>query len=272
MGRRLTLPEGLYISVSQIKTWLRCPRSYVLHYVRGVEAAFVPTALAFGTAFHEAAAALYLEAKNTGEPLRLAYVQDVFRDAWDRASSGPVPLQADEDGEDDSGALTDKGIAMLGVFHEFATEALAHQVVESVEQAFAVSIFDPDSGEVLEEQLVGTVDLVVREDERRVVVEHKTAARRYGADQLRFDIQPTAYKLAARLGGLGEVGVRYQVVTKAKTPALQVEDVVRGEQHEDDLLRTALGVLRSIDAGVDFPLRGAQCRTCPYAHGCKGAS
>jgi hypothetical protein len=105
-----------------------------------------------------------------------------------------------------------------------------------------------------------------------VVVEHKTAGRRYGADQLRFDIQPTAYKLAARLGGMGEVDVRYQVVTKTKTPALQVEDVLRGEQDEDDLLRTALGVLRSIDAGVDFPIRGARCRTCPYAHGCKGAS
>jgi hypothetical protein len=272
VGRRFSRPEGLYISVSQIKTWLRCPRQYVLHYVRGIEPAFIPTALAFGSAFHEAAAALYLEAKTTGEPLRLEYVNDVFRDAWDQASSGPVPLQADEDGEDNSDELASKGIAMLAVFHEYAVDALVHQVVESVEQPFAVSIFDPDSGEVLEEQLVGTVDLVVREGDRRVIVEQKTAARRYGPDQLRYDIQPTAYKLAARLGGTGAVGVRYQVVTKTKKPTLQVEDVSRDAKDEDDLLRTVLGVLRSIDAGVDFPIRGAQCRTCPYAHGCKGAS
>jgi hypothetical protein len=144
--------------------------------------------------------------------------------------------------------------------------------VEAVEQPFAVSVSDPNTGEVLEEQLVGAVDAVVREGDRRILLEQKTAARRYGPHQLGFDLQPTAYKLAARLGGLGEVGVRYQIVTKGKKPALQVEDAVRGERDEDDLLRTALGVLRSIDAGVDFPIRGPLCDSCGYAYACRGAS
>jgi CRISPR/Cas system-associated exonuclease Cas4 (RecB family) len=272
VGRRFALPEGLYISVSQIKMWARCPRAYTLKYVRGVEPAFVPIPFAFGSAFHEAAAALYLEAKNTGEPLPLNLTQDVFRDAWERATSGPVPLQADEDGDDNAAELGEKGVAMLAVFHEYAVDALAHQVVEGVEQRFAVAIFDPDSGEVLEEQLVGAFDALVREDDRRVVIEHKTAGRKYGADQLQFDIQPTAYKLGARLGGLGDVGVRYQVVTKTKKPAIQVEDVVRGPQDEEDLLHTMLGVLRAIDAGVSYPIRGWQCRSCPYAHACRGGA
>jgi CRISPR/Cas system-associated exonuclease Cas4 (RecB family) len=267
VGRGRVLLEGLYVSVSQLKCWLRCPRHYVLHYVRGAEPSFVPTALAFGSAFHEAAAAIYLETKNSGASLALSCAQDVFRDAWDRASSGPVPLQGEEEGED-LGELTDKGVAMVEVLHGYATEALEHQVVEAVEQPFAVPIFDPNTGESLEEQLVGVMDLVVREDDRRVIIEHKTAARRYGPDQLRFDIQPTAYRLAARTSGKGDAGVRYQIVTKTKTPGLQVEDVVRTKHDEHDLLDTILGVLRSIDAGVDYPVRGSLCRGCPYAHAC----
>jgi CRISPR/Cas system-associated exonuclease Cas4 (RecB family) len=269
--RRFALSDGLYISISQLKCWLRCPRQYALKYIVGTEPAFVPTAFAFGSAFHEALAAHYSELMNTGELLRRELALDVFRDAWERARSGPVPLQADEDDAEELSALTDKGVAMLSVFLDFAEDAAGHQVVEAVEHPFAVSIFDPDTGEMLEEQLVGRVDAIIKEDGRRILLEHKTAAKRYTSDQLRFDHQPTAYRLAARLMGLGDVGVRYQVTTKTKTPAVQIDDVVRREQDEEDLLRTALGVLRSIDAGADYPVRGWQCRGCAFAHSCRGA-
>lgn len=266
---RPTVPDGLYISVSQIKCWLKCPRQYVLKYVRGIEPAFVPTAFAFGSAFHAAVAAFYLELRNTGEPLQRSLAFDVFRDAWEHARSGRIPLQADEDEDRDLSVLADKGIAMVDVFLDHVGDRIGHQQVEAVEHSFAVPIHDPDTGELLEEQLVGTVDALIREDGRRVLLEHKTAARRYTADQLRYDPQPTAYRYAARILELGNVGVRYQIVTKATMAVVQVEDVVRGERDEDDLLRTALGVLRSVDSGVDYPIRGWQCRTCPFSYKCR---
>ena len=98
---RPKMPEGLYVSVSQAKTYLMCPRKYELKYIRGAEAAFVPVALAFGSAFHEALAAHYLELKTTGEPLRRDLLLDVFRSGWEKAIDGPIPLQGDE--EDDEG-------------------------------------------------------------------------------------------------------------------------------------------------------------------------
>ncbi len=132
----------------------------------------------------------------------------------------------------------------------------------AVEKSFAVPIRDVETGELFEEQLVGTIDLVLNEDGQRVIVEHKTAAKKYGLDQLRFDIQPTAYKLAAREMALGEVGLRYQVITKTKVPAIQIADVHRDDQDEDDFLRTVGGVLRAIDAGVSYPVRpAARART-----------
>ena len=269
---RMNLPDGLYISVSQVKTYLLCPRKYELHYIRGEPPAFLPVALAFGSAFHSALAAYYGEIMATGEPLRRDLALDVFRDAWAKAVDGPVPLQADEE-EDEKGAdqVVDKGVSMLHAFYDHAGKAPASQV-DAVEQSFSVSIHDPETGEVFEEQLVGAIDLVLREEGRPVIVEHKTAAKKYGVDQLRFDIQPTAYQLAAREMGLGEVGIRYQVVTKTKVPAVQVADVMRDAQDEDDFLRIVGGVLRAIDAGVSYPVRGWQCRTCPYEHACRGGA
>ena len=54
------------------------------------------------------------------------------------------------------------------------------------------------------------------------MVEHKTAARKYSDVQLRYDLQPTAYKIDARAMGLGETALRYQVLLKdehARNPA-----------------------------------------------------
>ena len=65
-----------------------------------------------------------------------------------------------------------------------------------------------------------------------------------------------------------QAGLRYQVVTKTKSPAVQIENVVRDTTDEDDFRRTALGILRAIDAGVSYPVRGWHCRGCPYQKAC----
>jgi len=269
---RPQMPEGLYVSVSQVKSFLMCPRKYELHYILREEPAFVPVALAFGSAMHAALAAHYGEIKATGERLRRDLVLDVFRDEWAKAVEGPVPLQSDED-EDESSMdqVVDKGVSMLHTFCEYAGK-MGKPDVESVEWPFAVSIYDPATGEVFEEQLVGAVDLILRENGHRVIVEHKTAAKRYGIEQIRFDLQPTAYQLSARAMGLGEVGLRYQVITKTKVPAIQIAELHRDEQDEQDFLRTVGGVLRAVDAGVSYPVRGWQCRSCPYEHVCRGGA
>jgi hypothetical protein len=106
------------------------------------------------------------------------------------------------------------GESMLHAFHEQA----GTPDVEAVEPGCTIALHDLDSDEPLEEQLVGTMDLLIRQEGRIVVVEHKSAARKHTEDQLRFDIQPTAYELAARESGLGDVALRLQVVTKTKVP------------------------------------------------------
>jgi CRISPR/Cas system-associated exonuclease Cas4 (RecB family) len=260
-----TKQEGLVFSVTQANTYLGCPRKYEYRYVRGVEPTVVPVALAFGVAFHSALAHHYGWLMR-GSPASVKEVQDRFTESLRQAAEGKVPLQQDEDSASVE-ELRAKGLTMLEV-------ALAHpsampEKVLAVEEPFTVELHHPDTGELLEEKLTGVLDLVVEEDGHRVLVEHKTAARKWTADQLAFDTQLSAYAFAAGQLGWGDVGLRFSVTTKTKTPAMQVEDVRRDEGDVADFLRTAVGVLKAIDAGVYFPIRGWQCRTCPYRTRCE---
>lgn len=256
--------EQLHISVSALKSYLRCPRSFEFRYVRGETPSFVPIPLVFGSAFHAALAVFYSRMKETGIPPPLEMIEAEFRDAWARGSSGPIPLQStDEEGDED---VVDKGIAMVGAFYSVAGDAPAG--VDSVERPFSVELHDPDSGELIEERLVGAFDVVLG-GPPFMVLEHKTSARRYSKDQLSHDLQPTAYQLAAREIGLGDVGLVFQIVTKAKLPLVQVEEVFRSSDDETDFLKTAVGVLKAVDAGSFYPLRGPMCWSCPFRVPCE---
>ena len=120
--------DGLHVSVSQVKAYLRCPRRYQLQYVMGLPAEFVPVALAFGSATHGALAYYYDQVKITGTAPTLDALVEVFRDLWAAVQDGPVPLQVE--GEDAVDRVA-QGTAMLTVFHMVATAAPV--VVEGVE-------------------------------------------------------------------------------------------------------------------------------------------
>ena len=68
--------------------------------------------------------------------------------------------------------------------------------------------------------------------------------------------------------GWEDVGLRFQIVTKTKSPQVQIENVMRTSQDEDDFRRTAMGVLKAIDAGVNYPVRSWACKSCPYKSAC----
>ena len=140
--------------------------------------------------------------------------------------------------------------------------------VVGVEVPFAIDINDPVTGEVLEEKLIGALDLVVRESEKHIVVEHKSAAKKWSADQIKHDIQLSAYKLVAGELGLGDVGLRLQVLTKTKKPAMVVENTERGDKDIQDFIATVVGVLRAVDAGVFYPVRTSMCGGCAFQKAC----
>ena len=255
------LREGLHVSVSQIKTYLRCPRQYQMRYVLGAEPEFVPRNLVLGSAVHEGLAAYYRSVMETSESPEQDVGLAALHATLEAAKKSRVPL---EDGEED---LEVVGTALLRVFYEAIYQD--PPVVVGVEVPFAIELHDLVTGEVLEERLVGALDLVIREGDKHIVVEHKSAAKKWSQDQVQHDIQLSAYRLLAGKLGLGDVGLRLQVLTKTKKPAMTVENTERGDKDIQDFLATVVGVLRAVDAGCFYPMRSSMCGGCAFQRRCR---
>lgn len=129
----------------------------------------------------------------------------------------------------------------------------------------------PVTGELLPVPLVGALDALVVEDGAETIWELKTGKRKWSADALDYDLQTTSYRIAARELGRGDdLALKLVLTTKATQPDVQVERLVRHRRDERELVETIFAVHRAVEAGVDFPNRGWQCRTCAWAGACGG--
>ena len=254
-----------HLSVSQLKTYVQCPRKYFLQYVDGVRPAFVSIHLPFGSAWHEAID-LWLTSSTVGDEIERDLIKQTFTDHLERyvdADDVPVLFDGDDDNLEKSVAL---GRRMLDVF---LTAVPLPETILGVEVPFAIDLTDPATGDVLPVPLVGAVDAIVEENGRPIVWELKTGAKKWSSGQLEYDPQATAYARAMRLEGHVDVAVKMLITTKTIAPAVQIETVTRSRVDERELAHTAASVLRAINAGVDHPIRGWSCRGCPWSGECR---
>jgi hypothetical protein len=226
-----------------------------------IEPSFRASALAFGSAWHSALGD-YLLTSTGSEKKHLDELHDVFVVAFEEQVDSDGPPVLYDEGEDFDGLV---GLAkrMLAVF----VEKVPVPKVRAIEVPFSIDLVDPATGEVLP-PLVGAVDALVIKDGVTTVWEFKSGKRKWAADQLAYDLQPSAYKVGMRSHGIEDVELELVLTTKGKVPDVQVERLVRGRQEERDLIATAASVVRAVEAGVDHPIRGWGCRGCAYAGAC----
>jgi len=144
--------------------------------------------------------------------------------------------------------------------------------IVGVEQPFDVPLIDLDTGEVLDRALVGTLDLIERDAEGRiVVVDLKTSARKYTDLQADASLQLSVYSYATAMNGLADqedLRLRFDVLTKTKQPELCRYWTQRDRAANLRLFRLAAEVLHAIEAGVFHPNPGWQCKDCPFRSRC----
>ena len=252
--------EALHVSVSQLRCFMICPERYRHQYVLRTPPAHRPSALAFGSAVHETLAAFYEHLGQNGNALPLDQLVEIFDAAWaGQLAREPQILFGKQETAD---GLRETAHGILAAFVE---DGFRPAELVGVEVPFSI----PIPGR--EEQLVGAFDLVGKDaDGHVIVVEHKTAARRWTEDQLRWDLQATAYAWAARELGLGDVEVVYQVLLKTKKPAVDIHRVSRGVDDVEELLGVFDGVMRAVEAGAYWPVRGWMCAACSSSWACGG--
>ncbi len=251
-----------HTSVSALKTYLQCPRKFRLKYIDREKPAFKPVALAFGTAWHVAIGA-YLQASKPGDVLGVGDVLSVFTSTLQsELEADDIPVLFDDD--QDTQRLLETASKMIAVF---AQKVPLPSRVLGIEQAYAMNITDPDTGDPLL-PLIGSIDAVVEYDGRMEGWELKSACKKWSADQLEFDMQPTAEKMGLRALDY-HCDVVMVITTKTQKPDVQIERVTRGVHDDTDLVATIASVERAVAAGVDHPVRGWGCRGCPYAGMCQ---
>jgi predicted amino acid-binding ACT domain protein/CRISPR/Cas system-associated exonuclease Cas4 (RecB family) len=164
--------------------------------------------------------------------------------------------------------LLDLGRRMLAVL---CRSYQPEREIVSVEQPFSVPLIDPDTGEVLERDLVGTWDLLERDAEGFVVVDLKTSGRKYSDLQVEASLQLSIYTYAVGLSPLADgrsVRLRFDVLTKTKEPELHRHWTTRDRRANVRLFRVAAEVLQAIEAGVFYPNVGWGCKDCVYRSQC----
>jgi len=253
-----------HVSFTQLDQYLRCPLRYRLMYVDRLEPDFVPAALALGSGIH-GAAAFYLRGVQRGTAPSLGQVQDYFETYWNLETQ-QRPIRFGD--KDTPGSLLDLGCRMLEVFHRHRLPGVE---VVAVEEPFEVPLVDPETGALLERNLVGSLDLVERDPEGLVVVDLKTSARRYTDLQVEASLQLSVYSYATALTGLADpedLRLRFDVLTKTRQPELHRYWTRRDRAASARLVHLVGEVLRAIALGVFVPNPGWQCRDCPYRSRC----
>ncbi len=253
-----------HTSASALKTFLTCPRQYFYRYVEQVRAAFASAALSFGRATHHALGLHWLKStKDCNVPID--ELVEAFREAlMAELSESAVPVLFDDE-EQSIGELVDKAKEMLSAFVE--QFPLPTRVI-GVEVPFELLLRHPRTGETAEQPLIGAMDVIADFDTQRRVLELKTGKRKWSADQVDFDLQPTIYRRAALSLGHDDAETELVVITKAKKPGIHRLRCARSERDEIELVELALCVERAVRAGVDFRHRDWVCHTCGYSGIC----
>ena len=250
---------ALHVSVSQIKCFQFCGKKYEWRYVLGVKPEHQSANLVLGTAVHAALAVYYAAVKDGEVPLEKQVI-DAAHQSLVATFAQELPVLLEE-GETlaDLQATAEKLVRTFLAGVERPSEVLA------VEAPFYVDVVDPETGELLEEQLTGYLDAVVRFGDEVTVLEHKTAARAWSQDQLDYDLQVSLYQAVT-----GAERVRLQVLTKTKVPKLLVHDVTRQERQQVEAVVIVCRVLQAIRAKAFWPSPGWACRECEFRRQCRG--
>ncbi|HPD60232.1 MAG TPA: PD-(D/E)XK nuclease family protein [Thermodesulfobacteriota bacterium] len=263
-----TQPEDfesfVHISYNQVRTFLQCPQKYFYQYVRGMEWEFIPDYFPFGGAIHKAVEGFYRHFAENGEKLSLDIFLETFRKAWKLSLSEKIRFKETPE------EMENKGTQLLEVFHN---ETRPGRII-GVEIPFSVEMTIPATGEILPCRLVGIFDLIeTDQDGNPVVVELKTAKKRFSEDQLDLDFQPTLYGYALNQLGYStmknETLIRFDLLLKTKKPDLERYFTIRNGKHYLQAVTTIKKILRAIELEAFFPITGWHCSDCPFQKTCK---
>ena len=251
-------------SFSSINQFLNiCSLRWAFQRLYRVEPEFHAVALPFGSAFHrtlEWVALTWKEGKATPE----AEARALFDEVWRRELTEAGPVKFDDDENVETYSVLGQDMAAC-----FVKERDPDEQVVAVNQAFCVPLVDA-AGVALEKPLVGETDCQVRKNGQSVIVDWKSAGRRWPKDKAAHDLQPTAYLYAAGQLGMGTETFRFDVVVKNKTPVLERHVTTRNPDQFGRLVACVKTIERMVAAEHFMPSEQSFfCAGCSFKGACR---
>lgn len=243
-----------HLSVTQITTYLMCPRKYRFRYIEGREPEVRSAAMALGSAVHTAIE-WWLKARIAGESPPTEAVERVFRADWTAQTAGE-DLDFEDKTPEDLAAL---GLALIRLF----VDRFAEEPVTDAELRFEVPLRDPETGEPLPVPLVGYIDFA----QDGMIGEIKTTSRRSGIDTWFLQLAAYTYATMETLGH--KPRVRVVELVKTKVPKIEVAEVTLPDTELAWFVEVAVEVYRSIQAHAFHPAPSWACERCEFRRACR---
>lgn len=243
----------------------RCPRKYAFTYVEQARPDFIPSSLLFGSAIHSALEH-HLQRQLEGELSERSELLTIFLNEWKlRDGEQPdVPVR----------------------FNKSESEATQIELADRMLAAFLASPLAQPQGQILavEEKLRGTLnarlpDLVARVDaiwlglDALHVIDFKTLRSKWNhnkvnesADQLLL-----SHRLSQSMSLHMDLPIKlhFGVITKAKSPAVQLLDVHVPQTRIHQVVSLIEQIWQAIQAGNFYPNPSQMnCSTCPFKSRC----
>lgn len=253
-------PTRDYLSYSAVRTFQGCPLKYRFRYIDGLPEDRVASSLVFGSAIH-AAVEFYFTQQLAGEvEPDLNGLLAVYQQSWRDRSQQEVRFNKSETA-DSLHSLADR---MLEAF-------LASDLTK--QKGRIVGIEEELRGELSPElpDLLGRVDLLLETDDSVIVLDFKTSRSSWSDQQAEDQSEQLLLyaDLVRKLIPGKQLRLQFAVITKAKSPKVQLLEASFDESKLNRTKRVFESVWSAISAGHFYPAPNPmQCSGCGYRSQC----
>ena len=250
-----------HFSHNQLVTMLSCPHKYFLQYVEGRDWDFVPSALSFGSAIHESIKSFHKDLQYDcvkGDGLYSERFRDQFIIDADNSN---VVFRNDAEFDE----LLQKGEALITEY----VDTFGHLKPLEVEMEFRLPLVNTYTGDLLDKDVVGRVDLISEDDE---IYELKTGSAKLPQSSIGENLQLILYGWSFKMifGRAPQKLVLINLI-KTKKPKIQVLDTTIDAQKEKKLMHLMFKVNEAIEKEAFYPNPKGMfgCGGCSYSLSCE---
>ncbi|MCJ7684671.1 MAG: PD-(D/E)XK nuclease family protein [Desulfobacteraceae bacterium] len=271
-GQKLQLlTEELYISYSQIFTYVACSLKYKFQYVENRPYERISINLPFGGGIHTTLERYYRSLKEKNERESLNILEELFEDCISlELDHTDIPLIYKKEAPDRK-SVVQLGKSMLKAFYE-GIDLSSLEVVD-VEVPLSARLYT-DESEATDFMLIGIIDLLLMDKNHElIVVDNKTAAKAKKQSDVDDDLQFSAYSYLVASNRFtfptASIKCRMDVLRKLKKPKLEHYHTTRNAEQRKRFAKIANAVLSGIESRIFIPNKSWLCSDCQYISACE---